>query len=119
MGLGSHNNSLKRSIGGVNAAPTQSNQTYSYATQIKEAAERSSFGAHAQAGYHTNKGGAKHHGHRKHQPVPIDTFNIVSNRRKSLVKQVNEANASADAMIGFNPGPGPAHMHTDGTVLVN
>lgn len=37
--------------------------------------------------------------HRKHQPVPIDTFNIVSNRRKSLVKQVNEANASTDAMI--------------------
>jgi hypothetical protein len=31
--------------------------------------------------------------------VPIDTFNIVSNRRKSLVKQVNEANASTDAMI--------------------
>ena len=24
--------------------------------------------------------------HRKNQPVPIDTFNIVSNRRKSLVK---------------------------------
>jgi|TARA_B110000285_G_C15108787_1_gene609734 hypothetical protein len=39
------------------------------------------------------------HKHRKHQPVPIDTFNIVSNRRKSLVKQVNEANASTDAMI--------------------
>lgn len=38
-------------------------------------------------------------GHRKNQPAPIDTFNIVSNRRKSLVKQVNEANANSDAII--------------------
>lgn len=30
--------------------------------------------------------------------MPIDTFNIVSNRRKSLVKQVNEANA-----ISYDP----------------
>jgi hypothetical protein len=35
--------------------------------------------------------GAKHHGHRKHQPVAIDTFNIVSNRRTSLISRVNDA----------------------------
>lgn len=40
------------------------------------------------------KGGGKHHGHRKHQPVAIDTFNIVSNRRTSLIKQVADATAA-------------------------
>ena len=29
--------------------------------------------------------------------MPIDTFNIVGDRRKSLVKQVNEANANSNA----------------------
>ena len=42
-----------------------------------------------------NEGRNKGNITRKNQPVPIDTFNIVSNRRKSLVKQVNEANAAS------------------------
>jgi hypothetical protein len=36
--------------------------------------------------------------------VPIDTFNIISNRRKSLVKQVNEANALTDAIMNKQYG---------------
>ena len=59
-----------------------------YATQVIDQSDRSPI--------INNKG---HKGHRKNQPVPIDTFNIVSNRRKSLVKQVNEANANSDAII--------------------
>ena len=58
-----------------------------YATQVIEQTDRSPQITH------------KGRGHRKNQPVPIDTFNIVSNRRKSLVKQVNEANANSDAII--------------------
>ena len=65
----------------------QGGQAYAYAAQIKEAAERGvAVGGHGRAG-------AKHHGHRKKQPVAIDTFNIVSNRRTSLIKQVNDASA--------------------------
>ena len=67
----------------------QGGQAYAYAAQIKEAAERGV----AVGGGH-GRGGAKHHGHRKNQPVAIDTFNIVSNRRTSLIKQVNDASAS-------------------------
>lgn len=66
-------------------------QAYAYAAQIKEAAERG-----VAVGMH-GKGGAKHHGHRKHQPVAIDTFNIVSNRRTSLIKQVGDASAARAA----------------------
>jgi hypothetical protein len=36
--------------------------------------------------------------------MPIDTFNITGDRRKSLVKQVNEANANSNAMIALNYG---------------
>ena len=49
---------------------------------------------------------------RKNQPVPIDTFNIVSNRRKSLVKQVNEANANSDAALSMNFKGGPVSSQT-------
>ena len=91
-GVASNSNSLKRSM----VMQNPSTQTYNYASQIKDAAERQQ---HIQVQDRPGKSGAKHHGHRKNQPVPIDTFNIVSNRRKSLVKQVNEANASTDAMI--------------------
>lgn len=68
-------------------------QAYAYAAQIKEAAERGvSLGAQ-----HLHGKGAKHHGHRKHLPVAIDTFNIVSNRRTSLIGRVNEATEIAKA----------------------
>lgn len=69
----------------------QGGQAYAYAAQIKEAAERG-----VAVGLH-GRGGVKHHGHRKNQPVAIDTFNIVSNRRTSLIKQVNDASASKAA----------------------
>lgn len=54
-------------------------QSYNYATQIIEASDRSP----QSLVKGQNRGG---YGHRKNLPVPIDTFNIVSNRRKSLVK---------------------------------
>lgn len=56
-----------------------------------------------QSNHHISKHVGKHL--RKNQPVPIDTFNIVSNRRQSLVKIMNEANATSVAMLGGNQGP--------------
>jgi hypothetical protein len=50
--------------------------------------------------HHISKNVGKHL--RRNQPVPIDTFNIVSNRRQSLVKIMNEANATSVAMLGAN-----------------
>ena len=44
--------------------------------------------------------------------MPIDTFNIVSNRRKSLVKQVNEANANSDAALSMPFKGGPVSSQT-------
>lgn len=43
--------------------------------------------------------------------MPIDTFNIVGDRRKSLVKQVNEANANSNAIISLNyQGPAETNL---------
>lgn len=89
---GNHQQSSSQRKGGTGTLGMlglpQGGQTYAYAAQIKEAAERG-----VGVGLH-GRGGAKHHGHRKHQPVAIDTFNIVSNRRTSLIKQVNDASAA-------------------------
>lgn len=85
-----HKLSLSKKNGPVSGAHgilhlPQGGQAYAYAAQIKEAAERGvTMGVH-------HPRGAKHHGHRKHQPVAIDTFNIVSNRRTSLISRVNDA----------------------------
>ena len=92
---GSNHQSSSQRKGGVGAHGMLNlppgGQAYAYAAQIKEAAERGvAVGVHGRAG-------AKHHGHRKHQPVAIDTFNIVSNRRTSLIKQVSDASAARAA----------------------
>jgi hypothetical protein len=43
--------------------------------------------------------------------MPIDTFNIVGDRRKSLVKQVNEANANSNAITSLNyQGPADTNL---------